>query len=146
MREPEVPNGRDIYLGHCAVCHGLDGRGQGPLAQAMKLVPADLTQIASRHDGSFPDPKVADVIRNGGSAMARGQCYPGVFTSANGINQRWARRASKRWLAISSHCRKRRSRDSFGAYRLFDHSALFLNQAVAENTLALEDLSLRHSD
>jgi mono/diheme cytochrome c family protein len=65
-------SGRDLYLGHCAVCHGLDGTGQGPLAQAMKIVPADLTQIAAKHAGDFPDAKVRDVIRNGGAVLGHG--------------------------------------------------------------------------
>ena len=67
-----VPSGRDLYIGHCAICHGLDGRGQGPLAQAMKLVPADLTQIAVKHDGTFPDAKVSDIVRNGGAVLGHG--------------------------------------------------------------------------
>jgi hypothetical protein len=60
-------------------CNGLDGRGQGPLAQAMKIVPADLRQISAKHAGSFPESKVADVIRNGGAvlAIARGNAYLG---------------------------------------------------------------------
>ena len=68
----ETPNGRDLFVGHCAICHGLDGRGQGPLAQAMKIVPADLTQIAAKHEGTFPDAKVSDVIRNGGAVLGHG--------------------------------------------------------------------------
>ena len=68
----DVPNGRDLYVSHCAICHGLDGRGQGPLAQAMKLVPADLTQIATKHAGTFPDAKVSDVVRNGGAVLGHG--------------------------------------------------------------------------
>ena len=68
----QSPNGRDLFVGHCALCHGLDGRGQGPLAEAMKIVPADLTQIAAKHEGTFPDAKVADVIRNGGAVLGHG--------------------------------------------------------------------------
>ena len=68
----DVPSGSDLYVSHCAICHGLDGRGQGALAQAMKLVPADLTQIATKHDGAFPDAKVSDVIRNGGAVLGHG--------------------------------------------------------------------------
>ena len=68
----EIPNGRDLFIGHCAICHGLDGRGQGPLAEAMKIVPADLTQIAVKHEGTFPDAKVSDVIRNGGAVLGHG--------------------------------------------------------------------------
>lgn len=68
----EIPNGRDLFIGHCAICHGLDGRGQGPLAEAMKIVPADLTQIAAKHQGTFPDAKVSDFIRNGGAVLGHG--------------------------------------------------------------------------
>jgi mono/diheme cytochrome c family protein len=67
----ELP-GRDLYVQHCAICHGLDGTGQGPLAQAMKIVPADLTQVAVKHAGDFPDAKVRDVIRNGGAVLGHG--------------------------------------------------------------------------
>jgi cytochrome c len=65
-------SGRDLYVRHCAICHGLDGTGQGPLAQAMKIVPADLTRIAEKHAGDFPDAKVRDVIRNGGAVLGHG--------------------------------------------------------------------------
>jgi mono/diheme cytochrome c family protein len=61
----ELSSGRDLYVGHCAIC-------QGPLAQAMKIVPADLTQIAVKHAGEFPDAKVRDVIRNGGAVLGHG--------------------------------------------------------------------------
>lgn len=67
-----VANGADLYQQHCAICHGLDGRGQGPLAAAMKVVPADLTRIAAEHGGEFPDAKIADVIRNGGAVLGHG--------------------------------------------------------------------------
>jgi len=62
----------DDFVRHCALCHGLDGRGHGPLAEAMKIVPADLTRIAARHKGQFPSAKVADVIRNGGGVLGHG--------------------------------------------------------------------------
>jgi mono/diheme cytochrome c family protein len=70
--ETGVEAGRELYVNHCAVCHGLDGRGQGPLATAMKITPADLTRIASEHAGDFPDAKIADVIRNGGAVLGHG--------------------------------------------------------------------------
>jgi mono/diheme cytochrome c family protein len=67
-----LANGADLYKNHCAICHGLDARGHGPLAAAMKLVPADLTQIATKHGGEFPDAKIADIIRNGGALLGHG--------------------------------------------------------------------------
>jgi len=46
----------------CMPCHGVDGRGDGRLAHALKTHPADLTQIAKVNKGEFPSRKVADII------------------------------------------------------------------------------------
>lgn len=69
----EMPGtGKDMFARHCAVCHGLEGFGNGPLAAAMKIAPSDLTILAARHGGEFPAAKVADVIRNGGGVLGHG--------------------------------------------------------------------------
>jgi mono/diheme cytochrome c family protein len=65
-------SGQQAFERHCALCHGLDGRGAGPLADAMKLVPTDLTRLAARNNGEFPSNRVADVIRNGGAVLGHG--------------------------------------------------------------------------
>lgn len=44
--------GKDSFTAYCAVCHGADGRGNGPAAPALKLPVPDLTTIAKRH-GKF---------------------------------------------------------------------------------------------
>jgi mono/diheme cytochrome c family protein len=62
----------DEFRRHCALCHGLDARGGGPLAEAMKLAPTDLTRLAARNNGEFPAGRVADVIRNGGGVLGHG--------------------------------------------------------------------------
>ncbi len=60
-----APVGQETFLRYCAVCHGVDGRGEGPLASAMKKVPPDLTQLAKNNGGKFPQTRVADTIRDG---------------------------------------------------------------------------------
>ncbi|MBI2953030.1 MAG: cytochrome c [Chloroflexi bacterium] len=35
--------GEDVYKTYCAMCHGVDGRGTGPVGQAFNPPPADLT-------------------------------------------------------------------------------------------------------
>lgn len=67
-----VESGKASYLRHCAVCHGLEGFGNGPLGEAMKIAPSDLTRIAAKHGGTFPSAKVSDVIRNGGGVLGHG--------------------------------------------------------------------------
>jgi len=48
---PAAFEGRRLYVSYCLLCHGSDGSGGGPLAQAMKISPADLsTTVRSRSD------------------------------------------------------------------------------------------------
>jgi mono/diheme cytochrome c family protein len=44
--------GKDSYTAYCAVCHGVDARGNGPAAPALKMPVPDLTTMAKRH-GKF---------------------------------------------------------------------------------------------
>ena len=54
--------GADRYASHCSSCHGQTGRGDGPVGGALKTRPADLTTIALRRDGQFPDAEIARFI------------------------------------------------------------------------------------
>lgn len=54
--------GRDLFEMHCEVCHGADGSGHGPLADDLRYPPADLTGIALRRAGSFPEVEIAEII------------------------------------------------------------------------------------
>ena len=51
VKLPDAYEGRRLYVSYCQLCHGTDGRGDGPLAKAMKISPADLnTTVRSRSD------------------------------------------------------------------------------------------------
>jgi mono/diheme cytochrome c family protein len=54
--------GPALYKAYCAVCHGSDATGNGPMAPALKVPPADLTRIAERNGGVFPMARVERVI------------------------------------------------------------------------------------
>ena len=54
--------GEQVYLRYCASCHGGDARGAGPAAAALRVPPPDLTQIAARYGGSFPDDWIYQAI------------------------------------------------------------------------------------
>jgi mono/diheme cytochrome c family protein len=54
--------GPALYKAYCAVCHGTDGRGDGPMAKSLKVPVADLTRIAMRNRGTFPRMRVERII------------------------------------------------------------------------------------
>jgi mono/diheme cytochrome c family protein len=55
--------GQETYRSYCASCHGLDGKGNGPAASALKKQPADLTVLAKKNGGKFPAARVSSIIR-----------------------------------------------------------------------------------
>ncbi|MGC2111014.1 MAG: cytochrome c [Candidatus Korobacteraceae bacterium] len=62
-------SGRQMYDAYCASCHGQGGKGNGPAAPALKIPPTDLTQLAAKNGGTFPEAQVAQLIK-GDSMMA----------------------------------------------------------------------------
>ena len=65
-------SGPDLYKAYCASCHGVHGKGDGPVAPELKTAPPDLTQIAARNGGKFPRAKVEDFIAGEKPATAHG--------------------------------------------------------------------------
>lgn len=54
--------GRDLFEFYCAACHGRNGKGQGPVAPALRVPPPDLTRIAARNGGVFPKARVEALL------------------------------------------------------------------------------------
>ena len=54
--------GSQLFRTHCATCHGLDGRGAGPMANRLRRTPPDLTKFAARNGGLFPSERVHRII------------------------------------------------------------------------------------
>ncbi len=54
--------GGNDYETYCASCHGVGGRGDGPVAEFLAITPADLTQLSRKNGGKFPTERVAQVI------------------------------------------------------------------------------------
>ena len=55
-------SGVEMFRTYCAVCHGVDGKGAGPAADALKKSPTNLTQLAVRNNGKYPEDRVAHAI------------------------------------------------------------------------------------
>lgn len=65
-------SGAEMFKSYCAVCHGKDAKGGGPATADLKSTPPDLTSLAKRHGGKFPEEYVTSVLRNGIKAPAHG--------------------------------------------------------------------------
>jgi mono/diheme cytochrome c family protein len=57
-----APTGMYLFSTYCASCHGTSATGNGPLASAMKVKPANLTEIAKRNAGKFDGDSVFRII------------------------------------------------------------------------------------
>lgn len=57
-------SGKEMFNAYCASCHGVDGKGDGPAASALKRQPTDLTLLARRNGGKFPTTDVMNSIDN----------------------------------------------------------------------------------
>jgi mono/diheme cytochrome c family protein len=63
---PDSLSGRDTFGQYCAPCHGNAGRGDGPVAPALRTRPSDLTMLAVRNGGVFPGSSVASFVTGAG--------------------------------------------------------------------------------
>ena len=65
-------SGKEMFMSYCASCHGKDAKGDGPAANALKQLPADLTKLAKRNGGKYPSDKVTTILRGQAKLMAHG--------------------------------------------------------------------------
>jgi len=59
------------YVAYCASCHGVEGLGNGPLADTLKVKPTDLTMITKNNDGKFPYTLLRKTIEGRELGLAR---------------------------------------------------------------------------
>jgi len=62
-RFTDPSSGKQMYMAYCASCHGTDAKGDGPASPALKQFPTNLTVLAVKNGGVFPESHVAQVIR-----------------------------------------------------------------------------------
>ncbi len=72
IQPTSAASGKQMYMSYCAVCHGTDGRGNGPAVAALKSAPTDLTALARDHGGKFPEGHVMSVLQFGVRTPAHG--------------------------------------------------------------------------
>jgi mono/diheme cytochrome c family protein len=55
-------DGASLFRRYCASCHGVNARGDGPMAAQLRQQPSDLTRFTMRNGGVFPEAKVARIV------------------------------------------------------------------------------------
>jgi mono/diheme cytochrome c family protein len=58
----QLTSGARQFRTYCAQCHGVDGKGDGPVAASLKKKPADLTVLSKNNGGVFPYNHVFNTI------------------------------------------------------------------------------------
>ena len=72
----DTATGEALYQEHCAVCHGADATGNGPMAPVLLVQPSDLATLVARYDGVFPLERVAARIDGRDPLVAHGSQMP----------------------------------------------------------------------
>ncbi len=80
--------GKSEFQSSCASCHGMDGKGKGPVSEQLKVAPSDLTILAKKNSGVFPISAVYETIDGKRSIVAHGTrdmpIWGELFTSLRG--------------------------------------------------------------
>ncbi|MBW2279500.1 MAG: c-type cytochrome [Deltaproteobacteria bacterium] len=68
-QQARIDWGRSLYLENCAACHGTGAKGNGPLADDLKVPPSNLTTMAERRGGKLNGAEIREII-DGRKAVA----------------------------------------------------------------------------
>ena len=66
-------SGKQLFQRFCAACHGVEARGDGPVASYFKTTPPNLTRLARRYGGKFPAAEVRRTIDGRTNLLPHGE-------------------------------------------------------------------------
>jgi mono/diheme cytochrome c family protein len=78
-RSPETLDGAQLYVTHCAACHGDHGEGDGPVGAVLAVQVPNLRTLAERNGGVFPRAAVRAYIDGRSMPAAHGERYMPVW-------------------------------------------------------------------
>ncbi|WP_299863737.1 cytochrome c [uncultured Roseobacter sp.] len=83
----DAEEGQSLFRLHCAACHGIEGRGNGPMSPVLLVQPADLTALSKKEDGTFPTYRVVKRIDGRDPLVSHGSDMPvyGWFFEGNDV-------------------------------------------------------------
>lgn len=62
LAQQKTDLGKREFEANCASCHGVSGKGNGPLVEFLRRSPPDLTLLAKNNKGVFPMDRLYEVI------------------------------------------------------------------------------------
>ena len=68
----ETDSGKQLYMQYCSSCHGMEGRGNGPVTPYLKIKVPDLTLLKKNNKGIYPVSKVMSAIDGSRAVRAHG--------------------------------------------------------------------------
>lgn len=68
--------GQESFQKYCAACHGIEARGDGPMASILVQKPANLRTLAALNNGTFPITRVVMRIDGRDPLVAHGSMMP----------------------------------------------------------------------
>jgi hypothetical protein len=68
----DLREGRQLYLQHCAACHGVKGDGHGPLEHELTAPPADLRLLSRKYGNPLPEDQIARFMDGRADVRAHG--------------------------------------------------------------------------
>jgi mono/diheme cytochrome c family protein len=71
-QDEEVRQGAHLFRQSCATCHGASATGNGPVAPLLTVKVPDLTRIAQRRGGQYPELEVFRIIDGQSQLAAHG--------------------------------------------------------------------------
>ena len=72
----DTGRGERLFADHCAVCHGVEARGDGPMAAILSVAPANLTMLSASNDNVFPVDRIIRRIDGTTEVLAHGGPMP----------------------------------------------------------------------
>lgn len=83
----DAGEGGALFQHHCAMCHGPEGRGNGPMAPELTIQPSDLATMTARNGGVFPMVRAAMRIDGRDPLVSHGSPMPvyGAFLAGRDV-------------------------------------------------------------
>lgn len=77
--DQDTRSGASLFQTSCAGCHSADGTGNGPISPVIGVRPPDLTRIAQRRGGTFPELEIFRIVDGQAELSAHGPRHMPVW-------------------------------------------------------------------